>query len=204
MTADRQVHAVLVDLLMATMDSMRSWADAAGERDLGLAWRDAVTGRMVRSGRYRAYGDLVVEAAAEVGLDDGAAGRLEEAWLAMKPWPDVDALRSLATPYAFVTNCSSRLGTLAAERSGLDPAFTLTAEDAGWYKPRSEIYVQACRRIGTSPANTRFVAGAEYDAEGAGASGMQARLVARRAGATAQPGSVEVVPSMQEALDGVL
>ncbi len=203
MTADTRVRAVLVDLLMATMDSMRTWADAAGGRDAGLAWRDAVTDRMIRSGRYRPYGELVVEGAAEVGLDDEAAGRLEGAWRAMKPWPDAGALRTLSVPYAFVTNCSWRLASLAVERSGLDPAFTLTAEDAGWYKPRSEIYLQACGRIRTDPANTRFVAGAAYDADGASASGFGARLIVRRAGAPVPRASIEVVSSMQDALDGV-
>ena len=40
---------VLLDLLMATMDSPSSWSAAAGDRAAGLAWRDAVTDR--RPGR---------------------------------------------------------------------------------------------------------------------------------------------------------
>ena len=193
-------RAVLVDLLMATMDSISTWSAAVGDREIGLAWRDAVTDGMVRSGRYRPYRDLVAEAAAELGLGDAAPDRLEEAWLDMRPWPDADALRSASVPYAFVTNCSSRLAALAADQSGLAPAFTLSAEEAGWYKPRSEIYLLACRRIGARPREVRFVAGAAYDAEGAHVSGLKARLITRRSGMRVPP-RIEAVASMEAALD---
>jgi 2-haloalkanoic acid dehalogenase type II len=195
-------RAVLVDLLMATMDSISTWSAAAGDRETGLVWRDAVTDRMVRSGRYRPYRDLVVDAAAELDLGDAAPDRLEEAWLDMRPWPDAGALGSVPVPYAFVTNSSSRLARLAADRSGLDPAFTLSAEEAGYYKPRPEIYLVACRRIGADPGETRFVAGAAYDAGGAQAVGLKARLITRRPGTPLPPGQIEAVASMSEALDG--
>jgi 2-haloacid dehalogenase len=194
------VRAVLVDLLMATMDSMRTWADAAGGREAGLAWRDAVTDRMVQSGRYRPYRDLVAEAAIELGLGDAAPDRLEEAWFDMRPWSDAGALLSTSVPYAFVTNCSSRLADLAVDRSGLAPVFTLSAEDAGWYKPRSEIYLLACRGIGARPETTRFVAGAAYDAVGAAATGLQARLIARRPESGTPPVPIRAVATMEEAL----
>ena len=202
MSASTPTRAVLVDLLMATMDSISTWSVAAGDRETGLAWRDAVTDRMRRSGRYRSYRDLVEEAAAELGLGDAAPDRLEEAWLDMPPWPDAEALRSATVPYAFVTNCSSRLASLAADRSGLDPAFTLSAEEAGYYKPRPEIYLLACTRIGAPPGETRFVAGAAYDAEGAHAAGLAARLITRRPGTRLPPGPIEAVASMEAALDG--
>jgi 2-haloalkanoic acid dehalogenase type II len=201
MSLSMATRAVLVDLLMATMDSISAWSAAAGDRETGLAWRDAVTDRMLRSGRYRPYRDLVEEAAAELGLGDAARDRLEEAWLDMRPWPDAEALRSASVPYAFVTNCSSRLAGLAADRSGLDPAFTLSAEEAGYYKPRPEIYHLACTRIGVHPGETRFVAGAAYDAEGAHAAGLKARLITRRPGTRLPPGPIEAVASMTAALD---
>lgn len=201
MSASTPTRAVLVDLLMATMDSISTWSVAAGDRERGLAWRDAVTDRMLRSGRYRPYGDLVEEAAAELDLGDAAPDRLGEAWLNMRPWPDAEALRSSSVPYAFVTNCSSRLASLAVDRSGLDPAFTLSAEEAGYYKPRLEIYHLACTRIGVHPGETRFVAGAAYDAEGAHAAGLTARMITRRTGRTRVPaGAIEAVASMEAAL----
>lgn len=203
MSRSPRVRAVLVDLLMATMDSIRTWADAAGDRDVGLAWRDGVTERMVRSGGYRPYRDLVAEAAGDLDLDGDAPDRLEAAWQVMHAWPDAGALHALSVPYAFVTNCSTRLAGVAAGRSGLEPAFTLSAEDAGWYKPRPEIYLLACERIGTPPRESLFVAGAAYDAEGASRAGLRARLIPRRAPTGAPSDEIAVVPSMAAALGDV-
>lgn len=194
--------AVLLDLLMATMDSMTVWADAAGDRDRGLAWRDAVTERMIAAGRYVPYERLVADAAVDLGLDPGAPDRLADAWAGMRPWPDAGALARLRVPYAFVTNCSAELGAVAAGRSGLAPTFTLTAEEAGWYKPRPEVYRLACGRIGAPAPEVRFVAGAAYDAEGARRAGLDVRLVQRRTAPAELDPAVTIVRSLAEVLSG--
>lgn len=173
-------RAVLLDLLMAVMNSLETWSIAAGDRDVGLAWRDAVTDRIRAADRYVSYLELVAGGAAEVGLDPASADRLIGAWREMEPWSDASHLAELDLPYAFVTNCSEELALLAARRSGLTPRFTLSAERAGWYKPRPEVYHQAVERIGASPGQVLFVAGAPYDAEGARRAGLQATLVVRR------------------------
>lgn len=173
-------RAVLLDLLMAVMNSLETWSTAAGDRDTGLAWRDAVTDRMRAAHRYVEYLELVADGAAAVGLDPASADWLLEAWREMEPWPDASHLATLGVPYAFVTNCSEELAMLAAGRSGLAPRFTLSAERAGWYKPRPEVYRQAVERIGASPGQVLFIAGAPYDAEGARRAGLQAALVVRR------------------------
>ena len=194
------MKAVLLDLLMATMDSVSVWARAAGDREAGLAWRDEVTARMLAAERYVPYEGLVTEAAAALRIDANAVGRLREAWVDMEPWPDVAALDRLAVPYAFVTNCSSELAAAAIAGSGLAPAFALSAEEAGSYKPRGEIYRLAARRIGGEPPDIAFVAGAAYDALGAHAVGLQARLISRRPIATALPVSIPIFESLDEAL----
>jgi HAD superfamily hydrolase (TIGR01493 family) len=98
----------------------------------------------------------------------------------MEPWPDAAVIAALPLPYAFVTNCSVTLARQAAGRSGLQPRFTLSAEEVGWYKPAAETYREACRRLGSPPELTLFVAGAPYDAVGARKAGLKARLVVRR------------------------
>jgi 2-haloacid dehalogenase len=84
----------------------------------------------------------------------------------------------------------------------LQPAFTLSAEEAGWYKPRPEIYVAACRRLGESPADVRYVAGTAYDAAGAAAVGLDAFLVARRPDSHGVPAGISIARTMGEALSG--
>lgn len=193
-------RAVLLDLLMATMNSLDTWQEAAGDGEVGLAWRDAVTEGMIAAGRYMPYEQLVARAADGLGLDAGAPERLERAWPAMRPWPDAAVLRRLDVPYAFLTNCSDRLATVAVDRSGLRPAFTLSAEAAGWYKPRGEAYRAALERLGVTPSDVLFVAGASYDAAGADAAGLRASLVARRPGDRALSARIRVVAGIDEAL----
>ena len=48
----------------------------------------------------------------------------------------------------------------------------MTAEEAGFYKPRPEPYRMALNRLGTDPARTLFVAGSPADIPGAAGVGM--------------------------------
>ena len=201
--ATRNVHAVLFDLLMAVMNSLAVWAAAAGDERRGLAWRDALTRRMAASAGYAPYEELVRDAGTEVGLPGEAASALFDRWQEMEPWPDSAALARLALPYAFVTNSSGRLARMAAARSRLAPRFVLSAEEVGLYKPDARIYGEACRRLGSQPSETLFVAGSPYDAEGARAAGLQAVLVTRRPDARAAGRGVRVVASLEELVGGV-
>jgi 2-haloacid dehalogenase len=118
----------------------------------------------------------------------------------MPPWPDTAALDHVAVPYAFVTNCSTELATVAVERSGLRPAFTLAAEEAGWFKPRPEVYALAVERLGIDAGGTRFVAGAAYDANGASGSGLPTVFVARRGIHEPLARGIRVVDALTEAV----
>ncbi len=196
-----RADGVVFDLLMAVMNSVEIWAAAAGDRKRGLEWRDAVTTRMVGSDSYVSYEDLVTEATADVGLPAAAARALFDRWPEMVAWPDAAALSRLELPYGFVTNCSTRLAGIAARRSRLRPAFTLSAEEAGWYKPDARIYQEACRRLGSPPERTLFVAGSTYDAKGARDAGLRASLVARRPDQPLRDPATAVVTSLLEIVD---
>ena len=179
MPMDR-IDGILLDLLMAVMNSMQVWTAAAGDRRRGLAWRDAVTERMVAIGFYVPYESLVADAARETGLDTGAAARLIDEWSRMEPWSDAQALSRVPLPYGFVTNASTVLAQTAADRSRLEPRFTMSAEEAGRFKPAADVYHAASRRLGTEPERTLFIAGSPYDAEGARMAGLPSYLVLRR------------------------
>lgn len=196
------IVGVLLDLLMAVMDSLAAWSAAAGDRRRGLAWRDAVTARMIAAPLYVPYEDLVRTVAVDLGLPDTAVSDLFERWPAMTPWPDAAVLSRLTVRYAFVTNCSMELAMVAVDRSGLDPAFTLSAEEAGCYKPDARIYQLACLRLGTPPGRTLFVAGAPYDGVGARKAGLDVAIVNRRPDRPTPP-RIEIVRSLAEIVTSV-
>lgn len=198
---DSPVRVALLDLLMAVMNSVSVWTWAAGGRERGLAWRDGVTARMVAHPAYRPYEELVAAEAAVHGLPPRAPERLLAALPRMRPWPDATAIRHLRVPYAFLTNCSAALADLAGRRSELDPAFTLSAEEAGWYKPDPRAYLAACERFGVPPEEVMFVAGSPYDARGAAAAGLFTRLVDRRPDQGPPGGQVELRATLHEVVD---
>lgn len=169
-------HAVLFDLLTALLDSWTSWNRAAGSEAAGRAWRAAYLRLTYGCGRYIAYEQLVREAAAQVGLPESAALALEADWLNLTPWRGaLDALRALEPhcKLAVVTNCSTRLGTQAAELLPVRWDAIVTAEEAGVYKPDPRPYRLALAKLGIEADQAAFVAGSSYDMFGTAAVGLR-------------------------------
>lgn len=171
-----RIQAVAFDLLTALLDSWTVWNQAAGSKDAGLKWRRAYLRLTYGCGAYRPYEDLVREAAVETGLDERHAAALTARWGELQPWPEVGAvlgaLVQRGLPLAVATNCSVPLGRQAAERVGVPLAAVVTAQEAGFYKPRAEPYRLLLDRLGTDPARTLFVAGSPADIPGASGVGM--------------------------------
>ena len=197
------VQGVLLDLLMGVMNSLEVWKSAAGDVERGLRWRDAVTVRMVAARAYAPYENLVAEAAAEIELPRDAPAELFRRWSAMEPWPDAAALSRLSLPYGFVTNTSTALAEVASRRSRLRPRFTMSAEEAGWFKPEPAVYRAACQRLGLDPARTLFVAGSPYDAAGAHAAGLRTWLVVRRPDHGAPDPDIPTASSLDEVVAAI-
>jgi len=119
-TAREPVQGVVLDLLMAVMDSLEVWSGAAGDHRRGLAWHDAVTARMVAHPSYAPYEDLVVVAARELGLPATAATDLFDRWPEMSPWPDAAAISRLTVPYGFVIELFEGIGRDRRAAIGID------------------------------------------------------------------------------------
>jgi 2-haloalkanoic acid dehalogenase type II len=176
MTTTGFPRAVLFDLLTALLDSWSLWDAAAGSQASGRAWRAEYLRLTYGCGAYVPYEQLVRDAARAAGVPAGAAEALEARWLELEPWSGaqaaLDALQG-RTKLAVVTNCSQRLGLLAADRLRTRWDCVVTAEAAGYYKPDPRPYRLALERIGVPASEAAFVAGSGYDLVGTAAVGLR-------------------------------
>lgn len=180
-TSSPQLHgdwpkAVLFDLLTALLDSWTLWNAAAGSETAGRIWRAEYLRLTYGCGAYVDYETLVRRAAANTGLSESAPHALEASWLDLQPWSGAhEALRAMA-PHcrlAVVTNCSARLGRLAATRLGIEWDVIVTAQDAGFYKPHPQPYRLALEQLGVHASEAAFVAGSSYDMIGTATVGLR-------------------------------
>ncbi|UZE48008.1 HAD-IA family hydrolase [Rhodopseudomonas sp. P2A-2r] len=169
-------RAVLFDLLTALLDSWSAWNAAAGSEAAGRTWRAEYLRLTYGCGAYVPYEDLVRQAARTTGLPVSVADALEASWGSLPVWSGAQAaLDRLAgrTRLAVVTNCSARLGRMAAARLQTPWDVVVTAEEAGFYKPDPRPYRLALDRLGVSAADAAFVAGSGYDVFGTSAVGLR-------------------------------
>ena len=164
--------AVGFDLLTALLDSWSLFADVAGGRDLGMRWH-AASQSLLRGKRYRPFEDILREAADGVGIEAAKADELVARWGESTPWPDVPGVLPHLNSYTrfIVTNCSERLGALAAARVGKFD-LVMTAERAGAYKPDPRPYRAALDALNLHRKRVLFVAGSAHDVGGATRAGM--------------------------------
>jgi 2-haloalkanoic acid dehalogenase type II len=129
-----------------------------------------------RTGAYRPYEDLVAEAAEAVGLPRRLADELDARYAELRPWAEApEVLAALAGDglrLGVVTNCSERLGHVAAGQVGARFDVLVTAERAGVYKPDPRAYRLALEELKVAPARCLFVAGSAYDLVGTAAVGL--------------------------------
>ena len=168
--------AVLFDLLTALLDSWSLWNAIAGDAGSGRRWRAEYLRITYQTGAYRGYEDLVADAAEAVGLRRGLAADLGGHYSELQPWPGAQetlgAIAAAGVPLGVVTNCSERLGRIAAERLGVDLAVMVTAERAGFYKPDPRPYRLGLEELKVDPEHCLFVAGSAYDLVGTAKVGL--------------------------------
>jgi 2-haloacid dehalogenase len=175
MPKEHNYDAVVFDLLTALIDSWALWNRAAGSAEDGLRWRREYLALTYEAGPYRPYADIVRQAARQAHIEPFSVEALFAGWGDLRPWPETpDVLTALAVrvPLGVVTNCSATLGAAAVACTGIRFAATVTAESAGFYKPRPEPYRAVLRLLATAPARTLFVAGSAADVPGARGVGM--------------------------------
>lgn len=171
----RRYDAVVFDLLTALLDSWTLWNKVAGSDAAGLRWRRRYLELTYQAGAYVPYEGLVERAAVETGLPRAVAPALARRFDELPPWPETHAVvAALARrlPLGIVTNCSQRLGLVAAGRAGGPFAAIATAESVGYYKPRPETYRAVLAALEVAPDRALFVAGSAADVPGARNAGM--------------------------------
>lgn len=170
--------AIIFDLLTALLDSWALWDASTTSTTAAEArlWRAHYLELTFGTGAYVPYEQLVHKAAQGVGLPDSAPRTLLENWDKLQPWPEVvpvlEQLRLQGYKLGVVTNCSQRLGTIAA---GIVSKFdaVVTAEESGFYKPAKEAYQSILTTMGIQAQDALFVAGSAGDVEGATNAGMK-------------------------------
>jgi 2-haloalkanoic acid dehalogenase type II len=169
-------RAVLFDLLTALIDSWTLWNAAAGSEPVGRAWRAEYLWLTYGCGAYAPYETLVRDAARATGLSDAASDYLEVHWGELSPWSGAQAVLDALAPrckLGLVTNCSARLGALAAQRLATRWDCVITAEEAGFYKPDPRPYRLALERVGVPAHEAVFFAGSAFDLAGTAAVGLR-------------------------------
>ncbi len=167
--------AVMFDLLTALLDSWTLWNSVAGSSEAGFAWRGKYLELTYEAGAYRDYGAIIHESAQRAGLPAAHARALIDHWSELAPWPETaEVLRALGAkvPIAVATNASVALGRVAADAVGVPIDVLVTAEAAGFYKPRPEPYRMALEQLGLPASQVLFVAGSAADVPGASGVGM--------------------------------
>jgi 2-haloalkanoic acid dehalogenase type II len=165
----KRYAAVLFDLLTGLVDSWSVWNRVAGDAAKGRRWRDEYLRMTYGCGEYQPYESLVRIAARRAGLPEALQQDLEAAWETLDPWEDaLPVLHRLAKTYRLgvVTNCSERLGRIAAERVGVAFDVVVTAQRAGYYKPHPAPYRMAMVELNLQPQAVLFVAGSAFDLVG--------------------------------------
>jgi 2-haloacid dehalogenase len=167
---------ILFDLLTGLLDSWSLWSAVAGSKEAGLAWRKCYLELTYRAGEYQPYEELLMASAHAAGLPTTVAGKLLGRWDDVQPWPEAHHIVATllhTQRVGVVTNCSEPLAQRAAARVGVEFDVLVSAERAGFYKPREESYNLALREIGLPAAKVMYVAGSPYDVEAPAGLGMR-------------------------------
>lgn len=167
---------IIFDLLTALLDSWTLWDESAGGD--ALPWRSRYLEITFAAGKYVPYENFVRQAASDVGLPPSVPEKLIQNWNKLQPWPEVPSvlrqLKDKGYKLGVVTNCSKKMGNIAADRAG-EGMFdaVVTAEESGFYKPVKEAYMAILDKMGVTAEEALFVAGSAGDVQGATNAGMK-------------------------------
>jgi 2-haloacid dehalogenase len=150
--------------------------------ELGKGWRTRqfeYTWLRTVAGRYADFWqvteDALIFAAKDLklDLDSQRRARLMNAYMELKPWPDVlqalGSLKAAGIRLAFLSNFSRRMLEAGIRNSGLDGMFEqlLSTDEVKQFKPAPRAYQMAVDALGLQREAIVFAAFAGWDASGA-------------------------------------
>jgi HAD superfamily hydrolase (TIGR01509 family) len=182
------VQAVIFDLDGVLLDSEQLWNQSkeAFVRATGGRWRDDAPRAMLgmNSTEWSSYmhDELGVPLPREE-INRGVVARMEDRYRSGLPLLPgaVDAVRGLAAhwPVALASSANREIIDLVLELSGLAETFavTVSSDEVPRGKPAPDVYVEAARRLGVSPANCMAVEDSSSGLRSAAAAGLTAIAV---------------------------
>ena len=155
-------------------------------KQLEWTWHRSLMRRYVAFSRITRDALEYACAALRLELDEEKSARLMQEYLALAPYPDVrgalEALRAQRYQLAILTNGSPDLiGPLVAH-CGLSFDAVLSVDEVKVFKPATEVYEFAARRLGAAAHEIGFVSSNCWDALGAKSFGFRVWWI-NRAGA---------------------
>jgi 2-haloacid dehalogenase len=131
---------------------------------------------------YRQVLDRLLVKYKITGLTDAEVEHLNRVWTRMRPWPDsVAGFTLLKRRYVLSTLSNGSFAWLIeiARFAGLPFDCIISAENARYYKPRSEVYLTALSLLARNPEEVMLVAAHNYDLRAARALGIRTGFIPR-------------------------
>lgn len=177
------VDAVVFDMDGLLLDSEEVWDSVREElaRERGGRWSDQAQRDMMgmSSGEWSRYmHDVVGLAESPADINDEVVARMEARYRASLPLvPDaVEAVRRIAAwrPLGIASSSNRPLIDLVLDLAGIADSFsaTVSSEEVGRGKPAPDVYLEAARRLGVSPARAAAVEDSHSGIRSARAAGM--------------------------------
>ncbi len=189
--------AAVTEVCAAVTDQPAALAALWRQKQLEYTW---LRGLMGRYQDFWAVTSAALDYALErlaVSIDERSRARLMDAWLALKPYPEVDtALTRLAPlPLAVLSNGSPAMLEAGLRAAGLRDRFRhlLSADAVRTYKPAPTVYALAEQRLDVARERLLFVSANAWDVAGARAFGLPSAWVNRMAAPTER---LDVAPDL--------
>src|SRR5260370_6432790 len=147
-------------------------------RSLQYSWQRSLMNRYADFWKVTEDGLVFATNSLKLTLDPSKRKQLMDAYLSIKPFPDVPTgLKELSTAgykLAILSNGAPRMLQDVTKNAGIDQFLprVISVDEVKIYKPSPRVYQLAAKKLGTAPEATGFVSSNSWDIAGAGSFGL--------------------------------